>query len=95
MKRKFVQFGSKKLPDDYPRRLAKWMKDQFACFSARRDWTRAVHIKLEAVLHEKAIVYSTATKYLRTASFGERYVVQGDSVDAPMWILSIKQFSKR
>jgi hypothetical protein len=43
----------------------------------------AIHVKFEAVLHEKAVRDSTLAKYLRSASFGERDAVQADSDDTP------------
>jgi hypothetical protein len=52
---------------------------QCACFWPRKGWTRAVHIELEVILHEKAVGYSIVTKYLRSARFRERDAVQADS----------------
>jgi hypothetical protein len=84
-----------KVTERYSQTLAKWIKDQFACFWPRRGWMRAIHIELEAVLHEKAVRYSTIAKYLRSASFGERDAAQGNSDHALMRILLTRQFSKR
>jgi hypothetical protein len=39
-------------------------------------------MKLEAVFHEKTVGYSSLTKYLRCARFGERDAVQTNSEDA-------------
>jgi len=49
--------------------------------SGREGVDRALHIELGAVLHEKALGYSTITKSLRSARFGERDAVQADSDD--------------
>jgi hypothetical protein len=40
-----------------------------------------VYIEFEAVVHQKAVYYSTVTKYLHVASLGGKDAVQADSED--------------
>jgi hypothetical protein len=43
---------------------------------------REVHIELETAIHEKAVGYSTVTKYLRSTSFDQREPIQRDEEDS-------------
>jgi hypothetical protein len=40
---------------------------------------RTVHMKLEAAVHEKAVGYSSVSKYLCPESFGDKNAAQGET----------------